>query len=116
MKNKSVLKRERLTLCSKDQFKKDVEEWSSKDLKFILTEDWGRYSYWAITIKGSSCNITDDMIFIVDNKFYLDLYDEDYKVYVSKDYIYDETMVFKYPIYLICLKGKNKPYITIEVL
>lgn len=102
---------------SKDSFKRDVEEWSSKDLKFILTEDWGRYSSWATIIKGSSCNITDDMIFIIDNEFHLDLYDEDYKVYVDEEDIYnDETKVFKYPMYRIYLKDKNKPYITIEIL
>lgn len=41
----------------------------------------------------------------------------DYKIYVNKEDIYEDgTKVFKYPMYRICLKEKNKPYITIEIL
>ena len=101
----------------KDQFKKDVEKWSSdKDLKFVLSEDWGDYSFWGITIKGISCHIANDMIFIADDKFYLDLYDNHYEVYVSKEYINNEQKIFKYPIYLIYIKGSSYPRITIEIL
>ena len=107
------------TEYSKDSFKKDVEKWiNDKDLKFILTEDWGHDSSWATIIRGSSCNIiADDTIFIMENKFNLGLYDEDYEIYVNEEDIHEDgAKVFKYPMYRICLKENNKINITIEVL
>lgn len=103
---------------SKQKFKKDVEKWSSdKNIKLRIAEDWGEYSFWSFFTKGINCLVNDNVISIIDNKFNLDLLDEDYKVYVSKDEVNGYWKgIFEYPIYWIRIKDNNKPNITIEIL
>lgn len=103
---------------SKQKFKRDVEKWSSdKNIKLRIAEDWGEYSFWSFFTKGTNCLVDDNVISIIDNKFNLDLLDEDYKVYVSKDEVDGYwKRIFEYPIYWIRTKDNNKPNITIEIL
>ncbi len=103
---------------SKEKFKRDVEKWSSDtNIKIRIGEDWGENSFWSFFVKGTNCQINEGAVSIIENKFSLDLFDEDYEVYVSKDEVNRYwKKIFEYPVYWIRIKDNNKPNITIEVL
>lgn len=105
---------------SKEKFKRDVEKWGSdKNIKLRIAEDWGEYSFWSFFTKGTNCLVDgdDNTISIIDNKFNLDLLDEDYEIYINRDEINKYWIgTFGYPTYWIHIKDNNKPNITIEIL
>ena len=103
---------------SKEKFKRDVEKWSSdKNIKLRIAEDWGEYSFWSFFTKGTNCLVGDNVISIIDNKFSLDLLDDEYEVYINRDEINTYWIgTSEYLVYWISIKNSNKPNITIEIL
>lgn len=104
---------------SKEQFYKDVEEWVNKQVKFLLSENWAEDSCWNIVLDGCNCHVSENHLSIWKPCFALDLYDEDYEVYIDKDF---DLNIFRFPMYYIFIKDKNNNInlngnsITIEIL
>lgn len=104
---------------SKEQFYKDVNQWINKQVKFMLTEDWGDDSSWNIVLDSYNCHLEDGHLSIWKPCFALELYDEDFKVYIDDDYNVD---IYEFPLYYIQVRnaaGKfdlNENKITIEIL
>ena len=104
---------------SKEQFYKDVEEWINKQVKFLLSENWAEDSCWNIVLDGYNCHVSENHLSIWKPCFALDLYDEDYEVYIDKNF---DLNIFRFPMYYIFIKDKNNNInlngnsITIEIL
>ena len=104
---------------SKEQFYKDVEKWIDGQVSFLLTENWKEDSYFTTVIDSYNCRIREECFSIWKPKFSLQLYTEEYEVFVDKDF---DSNIFKFPIYYIFIKDKNNRIdlngnsITIEIV
>ena len=104
---------------SKEKFHKDVKEWINNQTKFLLTENWGEDSYFTTVLKGSDCRISEDSFSFWQPCFSLELFNDDYEIFIDKDF---DFSIFKYPVYYVFIKNKDKNIdlkgsnITIEVI
>ena len=104
---------------SKEQFYNDVKEWINKQVKFLFSENWGEDSCWSIVLDSYNCHVNENHLSIWKPCFSLELYDEDYRVFIDKDF---DLNIFRFPVYYIFIKDKNNNVnlngnsITIEIL
>ena len=104
---------------SKEQFHNDINLWIDKQVNFLLTENWREDNYFVAVIESCNCRTREDCFSIWKPHFSLELYDEDYEVYIEKDF---DATIFEFPIYYIFIKDKNNEIdlngnsITIEII
>lgn len=104
---------------SKEQFLNDVEEWINKQVKFLLTENWAKESNFTIVLDSYNCHVSEGHFSIWQSRFSLELSNEDYKIFIDKEY---DPILYSFPVYYIFVKDPNGDIvlngsnITIEVL